>query len=74
MAEIVRPTATNRVDFIQECLDGKLDGVVAVYRTFSSFRITGLFDEELVKSLPSSLEYLAHCGMSIEGGYTIAQC
>lgn len=47
---------------------------MAAYRTFCSFAITGLFDEELVNALPSSLEYLAHCGMSIKGGYTIAQC
>lgn len=62
IAELVSPTATNRADFIQECKDGKLDGVVAAYRTFDSVTITGLVDEELVNALPNSLKYLAHCG------------
>ncbi|KAB8276818.1 D-isomer specific 2-hydroxyacid dehydrogenase [Aspergillus minisclerotigenes] len=62
IAELVEPTATNRAEFIQECKDGKLDGVVAAYRTFDSVSITGLVDEELVNALPSSLKYLAHCG------------
>ncbi|KAE8375155.1 D-isomer specific 2-hydroxyacid dehydrogenase [Aspergillus bertholletiae] len=62
IAELVEPTATNRAEFIQECKDGKLDGVVAAYRTFDSVSITGLVDEELVNALPGSLKYLAHCG------------
>ncbi|OGM49115.1 glyoxylate reductase [Aspergillus bombycis] len=62
IAELVKPTATNRAEFIQECKDGKLDGVVAAYRTFDSVSITGLVDEEVVNALPSSLKYLAHCG------------
>ncbi|GMF78623.1 unnamed protein product [Aspergillus oryzae] len=61
IAELVEPTATNRAEFIQECKDGKLDGVVAAYRTFDSVSITGLVDEEVVNALPSSLKYLAHC-------------
>lgn len=59
----MKPAATNRAEFIQECRDGKLDGVVAAYRTFGSVEITGLIDEELVGVLPKSLKYLAHCGM-----------
>ncbi|OJJ49406.1 hypothetical protein ASPZODRAFT_1473698 [Penicilliopsis zonata CBS 506.65] len=62
LAELVEPTATNREEFIQECRDGKFDGVVAVYRTFPSVSITGMIDEELVQVLPKSLEYMAHCG------------
>ncbi|KAL2215795.1 glyoxylate/hydroxypyruvate reductase [Thermoascus aurantiacus ATCC 26904] len=62
IAEIVKPTATNRAEFIQECREGKLDGVVAAYRTFGSFEITGLIDEEIVGVLPKSLRFLAHCG------------
>ncbi|KAL4892135.1 D-isomer specific 2-hydroxyacid dehydrogenase [Aspergillus ambiguus] len=62
LADLVTPTATNRADFIQECRAGKYDGVVAAYRTFDSVTITGLFDEELVNALPSSLLYLGHCG------------
>lgn len=62
IAELVRPTAKNRAEFIEECKAGKLDGVVAAYRTFGSVAITGLVDEELVKALPESLKFLAHNG------------
>lgn len=64
VAELVKSAATNRAEFIQECKDGKLDGVVAIYRTIFSIAQTGLVDEELVNVLPSSLRYIAHCGMS----------
>lgn len=59
------PTAKNRAEFIEECKSGKLDGVVAAYRTFGSISITGLVDEELVKALPESLKFIAHNGESI---------
>ena len=59
---MVTPAAANRAEFIQECRDGKLDGVVAAYRTFGSVSLTGLIDEEVVNVLPSSLRFLAHCG------------
>lgn len=62
LGELIRPTATNRTDFLQECRDGKLDGVVAALRTFFSVSITGLVDEEIVNALPRSMKYLAHCG------------
>ena len=61
LGELVEPQATNREDFIKECKDGKLDGVVAAYRTFNSVSITGMIDEELVNALPKSMKYLAHC-------------
>ncbi|KAG5294924.1 glyoxylate reductase [Histoplasma ohiense] len=62
IAELVETKATNRAEFIQECLTGKLDGVLVAYRTFESSSVTGLVDEELVNVLPKSLRYLAHCG------------
>lgn len=62
LGELVAPTATNREEFLKECRDGKLDGVVAAYRTFDSVTITGKIDEEVVNALPRSLKYLAHCG------------
>jgi len=58
----VEPTAHTRPEFIEECKSGKLDGVVAAYRTFGSVSITGLIDEELVKALPESLKFLCHNG------------
>lgn len=60
--DLVTPKATNREEFIKECQDGKLDGVVAAYRTFKSISITGRFDEELCKVLPKSWKFLSHCG------------
>jgi glyoxylate reductase len=62
IAELVEPRSTNRADFIRECQSGRLDGVVAVYRTFYSAEVTGLWDEDLVNVLPSSLRFCAHCG------------
>jgi D-3-phosphoglycerate dehydrogenase len=60
----VKTASTNRAEFIQECRDGKFEGVVAAYRTFFSFEITGQMDEELVSVLPSSLQYIASCGIT----------
>lgn len=60
--ELIKPSATSRSDFIQECKEGKLDGVVAAYRTFPSVAITGRFDEELCSVLPESFKFLAHNG------------
>ncbi|EKV07381.1 Glyoxylate reductase [Penicillium digitatum PHI26] len=62
IAELVESSAINRAEFIQECKDGKLDGVVATYQTIGSVALTGLVDEELLNVLPSSLRYIAHCG------------
>lgn len=62
LADLVEPASTNRKDFLQECKDGKLDGVVACYRTFGSVSVTGPWDEELVKALPSSFGMVAHNG------------
>lgn len=64
IGDLVKPESTNRQDFIRECKSGKLDGVVAAYRTFASISITGHIDEELVNALPKSLRYLAHNGES----------
>ncbi|KIW44291.1 uncharacterized protein PV06_05311 [Exophiala oligosperma] len=62
LGEVVRPRATNRADFITECKEGGLDGVVAAYRTAESIEITGRFDEELITILPKSWIFLANCG------------
>lgn len=62
IADLVQPQAKDRDSFIQECKEGELDGVTAVYRTFPSVSITGLWDEELINALPKSLQYCAHNG------------
>jgi hypothetical protein len=62
VAEIVTPEATNRSEFIAECKSGKLDHVVAAYRTFPSVSITGRFDAELVQATPKNWRFLSHNG------------
>ncbi|KAI1616817.1 D-3-phosphoglycerate dehydrogenase, variant [Exophiala viscosa] len=62
LGELIKPQSTNRADFIKECREGKLDGVVAAYRTFNSISITGRIDAELCNALPKSWKYMAHCG------------
>ncbi|KAF2120824.1 glyoxylate reductase [Lophiotrema nucula] len=62
IAELVTPQARNRAEFIEECRSGRLNGVVAIYRTFDSLEITGRFDEELVKVLPASVKFVCHNG------------
>lgn len=62
VAELLTPKSTNRQAFIEECRSGAFDNVVAVYRTFGSVEITGLWDEELVNALPKSLKFCAHNG------------
>ncbi|QDS74527.1 hypothetical protein FKW77_007503 [Venturia effusa] len=62
VGELVTPTSRSRPEFIEECKNGKLDGVVVIYRTFGSVDITGNFDEELVSVLPESLKFICHNG------------
>ncbi|KAJ5454376.1 2-hydroxyacid dehydrogenase [Penicillium daleae] len=61
ISEILKPASTNREDFLKECRSGKFEGVVAAYRTFHSFSITGLIDKELVDAFPGSLRYFVSC-------------
>jgi D-3-phosphoglycerate dehydrogenase len=62
VAELITSTAKNRAEFMQECKDGKYDGVVVAYRTFGSVEITGRFDAELVAVLPRSWRFLCNNG------------
>ncbi|KAH8172042.1 d-isomer specific 2-hydroxyacid dehydrogenase, NAD binding domain-containing protein [Sarocladium implicatum] len=62
LAEVIRPSSTDRESFIAECRSGLLDGTVIAYRTFESFKLTGRFDEELVQALPKSLRFVCHNG------------
>lgn len=65
IGDLIKPQSTNRKEFIEECKSGKLDGVVAAYRTLGSVSITGLIDEELVSVLPKNWKYLCHNGACI---------
>ncbi|KAH8892127.1 D-3-phosphoglycerate dehydrogenase [Thozetella sp. PMI_491] len=51
-----------REEFFSRCDSGEYDRVVALYRSNDSTKVTGLFDQELVKHLPSSLKYICHNG------------
>ncbi|KAF2796240.1 glyoxylate reductase [Melanomma pulvis-pyrius CBS 109.77] len=62
LAELTNPRARTRAEFLQQCIDGKLDGVLAIYRTFASVDITGRFDEELVGVLPTTVRFICHNG------------
>ncbi|KAK9468306.1 D-isomer specific 2-hydroxyacid dehydrogenase [Lipomyces arxii] len=53
--------SANREEFIKD-LKGKYSDIVAVYRTFVSVGITGRFDAELIKNLPSTFKYICHNG------------
>lgn len=66
VADLIEPEATDREAFMRECQSGRLDGVVAAFRTFASFSVTGIFDDELVAALPSSWRFLAMNGMGLE--------
>lgn len=60
-AEVIRPKATTRSDFIRECQTGHLDGVVALYR--AAITVAGKFDAELVGALPQSLRFVCYTGL-----------
>jgi len=62
IADLIEPKAKTRADFLAECRSGAFEGVVAAYRTFMSVAVTGMIDEELVKSLPKSWKFIAHNG------------
>ncbi|OAA47427.1 glyoxylate reductase [Beauveria brongniartii RCEF 3172] len=59
---MIQPTATNRADFLAECQSEAFSGVEAIFRTYGSARITGLFDKELVSALPKSCRFVCHKG------------
>ncbi|KAJ5496126.1 2-hydroxyacid dehydrogenase [Penicillium diatomitis] len=62
IVELVKPAAENREEFIEECRRGTFDDIRLAYRDFSSSRITGLVDQELIDALPRSLRFMASCG------------
>lgn len=61
-ADILRPRAANRAEFLAECRSGALDGALVAYRTFASAATTGRVDAELVGALPASLRFICHNG------------
>lgn len=66
LATLITSPASSRADFIQECRQGRLDGVKAVYRTFESVGVTGRIDGELAGILGRDgigVRFICHNGM-----------
>lgn len=66
LATLVKPSATNRADFLQECRSGALDSVKAIYRTFTSVGVTGRIDGEVAGALGKEglqVGFLCHNGV-----------
>ncbi|AOW04628.1 D-isomer specific 2-hydroxyacid dehydrogenase [Yarrowia lipolytica] len=53
---------TSREQFLKECKEGKYDGFVAIYRTFTTLGKVGRFDKELCDALPASIKAVCHYG------------
>ncbi|SMY19779.1 unnamed protein product [Zymoseptoria tritici ST99CH_1A5] len=62
LGQVITPNSTNRADFIRECKSGIFDECLVAFRTFSSVKITGPWDAELIAALPRGLEFCAHNG------------
>ncbi|KAG5359362.1 Glyoxylate reductase 1 [Yarrowia sp. C11] len=60
--EIQHVDKTTREEFLKDCKDGKYDGFVAIYRTFTTLGKVGRFDKELCDALPSSIKAVCHYG------------
>ncbi|KAK1705677.1 D-isomer specific 2-hydroxyacid dehydrogenase [Colletotrichum lupini] len=54
-------TSTSRDQFFSD-LRSKYQNIEAIFRTSSSGAVAGMFDEEFVNQLPTSLKYICHTG------------
>ncbi|KAF2733780.1 glyoxylate reductase [Polyplosphaeria fusca] len=63
----------SREDFLSKCRNGDFDGVVALYRSNDSNKITGNFNDELLDALPKSLKFVCHNGAGYDN-VDIAAC
>ncbi|VUC37625.1 unnamed protein product [Clonostachys rosea] len=64
-ADVVKPKATNRDEFLAECKSGAFDGVSAIYRTGESAAITGNVDVGFLDALPKSIKFICHRGANL---------
>lgn len=56
-------TSASRSEFFQDLAsNGKYANIVAIYRHNDSVSAIGLFDEELINKLPTSVKYICHNG------------
>lgn len=69
LATLITSPAASRAEFIRECRSGNLDGVIAIYRTFESFGVTGQIDDELAGILGRNgvgVRFICHNGAFME--------
>lgn len=59
IVDVIGLTSKSRAEFIAD-LHGKYSEITAIYHTFDTDEITGRFDEELAREVPTSLKYI--CG------------
>ncbi|PSK42387.1 hypothetical protein B9Z65_4301 [Elsinoe australis] len=52
----------SRDEFLSDLKSDKYSSVVAIYRSNDSTKVTGPFDAELLKQLPSSVKFITHNG------------
>lgn len=50
------------MEFVDLLKKGTYDGVVGLYRSNESARVTGPFDAEIIDLLPSTLKFICHNG------------
>ncbi|OXB34463.1 hypothetical protein LQV05_002874 [Cryptococcus neoformans] len=63
VAEVLELTSASRSEFFQDLAsNGKYANIVAIYRHNDSVSAIGLFDEELINKLPTSVKYICHNG------------
>ncbi|RGP67484.1 d-3-phosphoglycerate dehydrogenase [Fusarium longipes] len=60
--EAIWPKSTDRASFIEESKSGAFDGIKAIYRTNKTYSTAGMFDAELLDSLPKTLGFICHNG------------
>lgn len=63
IANVIRVDSQTREEFFEQCKDGgKFAEAVGIYRNNSSSDRIGIFDEQLIKGLPSTVKWIAHNG------------
>lgn len=60
--EFLRLDSPDRATFLKELTSGKYSQLSAIYRHNSSADAVGIYDEEIISALPSTVQYLCHNG------------
>lgn len=65
IVEVIKPKSTDRASLIEESKSGAFDGIKAIYRSNQTYNTAGMFDAELLDSLPKSLKFICHNGRAL---------